>query len=336
MTAVIDRPLTAAPLRMRAITIALAFACGASVANLYYAQPLLALQARSFGVSEGTATIVVTAAQIGYAIGLLLLLPLGDLLENRRLAARTMIVTSAALVGAAFVPRFGLFLATTVLIGITSVVAQMLVPFAAHLAPPAERGRFVGRVMGGLVLGILLARSVASLAAAAWGWRSIYLISAVLMIVASITVTRLLPQRQPEHTASYAKLLGSLGELVRNEPLLRNRALCQACLFGAFTSYWTAIAYELANEHHLGQVGIAVFALVGAAGAAAAPIAGRFADRGWGPALRPAAMVLATVAMVIAWLGSAKHRAARARRGPSRSVHPEPSSAVAARYLCAP
>jgi predicted MFS family arabinose efflux permease len=304
MITVIERPKTASPTSMRTITVVLGFACGASVANLYYAQPLLALQARSFHVSEGAATAVVTATQLGYALGLALLLPLGDLLENRRLASRTLFVTAAALVGAALAPTFGLFLGLSVLVGITSVVAQMLVPLAAHLAPPAERGRFVGRVVSGLLLGILLARTIASLAAAAWGWRSIYLISAVLMVITSVAVTRVLPTRKPDQQASYGHLLRSLGELVRTEPALRTRALCHACMFGAFTAYWTTIAYELAGAHHLSQTGIAVFALVGAAGAAIAPIAGRLGDRGYGVAGRAASMLIGVGALAIAGFGA--------------------------------
>ena len=156
------------------MTALLAFACGASVANLYYAQPLLGLIARTFSVGQGTAAVVVTATQVGYALGLACFLPLGDLVENRALASRTLVATALALAVAAVVGNFGAFLAVAVLIGFTSVVAQVLVPLAAHLAPEAERGRFVGTVMSGLLIGILLARTVRSLAAAAWGWRSIY------------------------------------------------------------------------------------------------------------------------------------------------------------------
>ena len=186
---------------LRLVMLVLAFACGASVANLYYAQPLLGLIRSSFGISGGTAALVVTVTQVGYAAGLALLLPLGDLLENRKLASRTLVVTAVALAAAALAPSFGVFLIAAALVGVTSVVAQVLVPLAAHLAPAGSQGKYVGQVMGGLLLGIMLARSVASLAAAAWGWRSIYVISAVIMVIMALTLAWLLPRRKPAHSA---------------------------------------------------------------------------------------------------------------------------------------
>jgi predicted MFS family arabinose efflux permease len=286
--------------RLRVITIVLAFACGASVANLYYAQPLLSLIGHSFGIGRGTATIIVTATQIGYAFGLALLLPLGDLLENQRLASRTLLMTAVALAVGVFAPDLWAFLLVSVLIGVTSVVAQILVPLMAHLAPPDSRGKYVGQVTSGLLLGIMLARSVASFAAAAWGWRSIYEISAVLMVLTSITLIKVLPTRQPQHTARYVSLLASTISLARTEPVLVRRALTQACLFGSFTAYWTAVAYELIGHHGLTQNGVAVFALIGAAGAATAPIAGRLGDAGHSVGARIVALLLAIAAMALA------------------------------------
>lgn len=290
---------------LRLVILVLGFACGAAVANLYYAQPLLALIAGSFSVSHGSAAVVVTATQVGYAAGLVLFLPLGDLVENRALTSRTLLLTAAALLAAAAAPGFGLFLAASVLVGFLSVVAQVLVPLAAHLAPPAQRGRVVGTVMSGLLLGILLARTASSLAAAAWGWRSIYVLSAVLMVGTSLALRRVLPPRRPAHTATYRELLASVGRLARSEPVLRALALRQACLFGAFTAFWTGVTFELTEHHAFGQVGIAVFALVGAAGAVAAPLAGRLGDRGHGHAASGAALGLAAVALVLAALGAA-------------------------------
>jgi predicted MFS family arabinose efflux permease len=296
---------SASPARgLRLVMVVLAFSCGASVANLYYPQPLLGEIAHAFSVSEGAAALVVTLTQLGYALGLALLMPLGDLLENRKLASRTLIFTAISLVVAGFSPVFGLFLAASVLIGLTSVVAQILVPFAAHLAPDEQRGRFVGTVMTGLLLGILLARTVSSLVAAAWGWRTIYLVSAVLMLLVAVAVVRLLPHRRPDHDAGYAQLMRSVLTLVREEPALRRRAACQALMFGAFSAFWTSVAFELSSKHGLGQVGIAVFALVGAAGAAAAPIAGRLADRGHGRIGSGITLALAVLALLVADAGS--------------------------------
>jgi predicted MFS family arabinose efflux permease len=247
---------------------------------------------------------VVTVTQVGYAAGLALLLPLGDLLENRKLASRTLLVTAAALAAAATAPGFGIFLVAAALVGVTSVVAQVLVPLAAHLAPAGSQGKYVGQVMSGLLLGIMLARSVASLAAAAWGWRSIYVISAVIMVIMALVLAWLLPRRQPPHSATYPQLVASTLAVARTEPVLRRRALAQALMFGAFTAFWTAIAFELTGQHHLSQTGIALFALVGAAGAAAAPVAGRLGDRGYGKAARGIAAALGVVALLLADIGS--------------------------------
>lgn len=292
------------PARLRLVILVLAVACGLAVANIYYAQPLLAPISAAFGVSQGSSALVVTLTQLGYALGMVLLLPLGDLLENRALAARTLLVTSAALVAAGLSPDFGVFLAMSVLVGATSVVAQILIPFAAHLAPEQQRGRVVGTVMTGLLLGILLARTISSLVAAAWGWRTIYLVSAVLMIALSALLRRVLPKRKPNHSGGYPQLMRSIVRLAREEPALRRRALCQALMFGAFSCYWTSVAFELIRRHHLGQVGIGVFALVGAAGAAAAPLAGRLGDRGHGRLGSGLALLLAVAAMLLACLGA--------------------------------
>lgn len=294
------------PARLRRVILVLAIGCGATVANLYYAQPLLAAIASAFRVSEGSAELVVTLTQLGYALGLVLVLPLGDLLENRALAWRTLLVTAAALFAAGLAPGYGLFLVMSVLVGATSVVAQVLVPLAAHLAPEKDRGRFVGTVMTGLLLGILLARTVSSLVAAAWGWRTIYLVSGVLMLLLAVLLARALPERRPTHTAGYRDLMLSIGRLAREEPALRRRAACQAMMFGAFSCFWTSVAFELISRHHLGQVGIALFALVGAAGAAVAPLAGRLGDLGHGRLGSGIALALACVSMVLAdvWAGN--------------------------------
>jgi predicted MFS family arabinose efflux permease len=292
------------PAGLSVIILVMAVACGLTVANLYYAQPLLALMASSFHVSQGTAAIVVTATQLGYAAGLAFLVPLGDVLENRKLACRTLVLTAIALGVAALAPNFELFLVMSVAIGVTSVVVQILVPFAAQLAPPEQRGKYVGRVMSGLLLGILLARSLSSVTAAAWGWRSIYLISAVAMIVLSAVLWRMLPQHPPAAAVRYGRLLRSAVQLVRDEPILRRRAMGQALMFGAFSCYWTSIAYELVDAHHLTQLRIAVFALVGAAGAAAALVAGHLGDRGLGRLGRGVAIALGAGAMVLSGLGS--------------------------------
>lgn len=288
----------------RLVTVVLAAATGAAVANIYYAQPLLASIARSLDVTRGSAALVVTLTQVGYALGLLLLLPLADLLENRRLASRTLLVTALALAATALSPTFPVLLLAVGVVGLTSVVAQVLVPLAAHLAPPHARGAVVGQVTSGLLLGIMLARSVSSFAAAAWGWRSIFAISAVLMVVTSVALRRLLPERRPEQRVRYRTLLASTAGLLRHEPVLLRRAAAQSLLFAAFTAYWTGIGFELVEGHGLSQVQVGLFALVGAAGAAVAPLAGRLGDRGLGARGRLVALLTALAGLVVAGLGA--------------------------------
>lgn len=285
------------------LTLILAVACGATVANLYYSQPLLDAIAGTFDVGRGTATLVVTLTQLGYAAALLLVLPLGDLVENRALVTRVLLGTAVALAAAAAAPSFAVFAAAAVLIGVTSVVAQVLVPFAAHLAPEEAAGRVVGRVMSGLLLGILLARTVSSLLADLLGWRSVYVISAVLMLALAALLRRTLPQRPPEHDGGYRSLLASVITLAREQPVLRARALSHGSMFAAFSVFWTAIGYELADDHGLTQAGIGVFALVGAAGAAAAPLGGRLADAGHGRSASGLMLALGTGALLLAGLG---------------------------------
>ncbi|MFC6338916.1 MFS transporter [Pseudomonas sp. CCM 7891] len=257
-----------------------AFCCGAIVANLYYAQPIIELIAPDIGLSPALASLIVSLTQIGYALGLFFLVPLGDLLENRRLMIITTVVAIASLLGAAFTEQPNLFLLVSLLIGFSSVSVQVLIPLAAHLAPAESRGRVVGSIMGGLLLGILLARPVSSVVADHFGWRAMFMAAAALMALISVVLLVTIPKRQPDHTASYGQLLSSLGTLLRQQPVLRQRAFYQGCLFATFSLFWTAAPLELVRSHGLSQTQIAIFALVGAIGAIAAPIAGRLADAG--------------------------------------------------------
>ena len=198
-------------LNLGALTAVLALACGLSVANIYYAQPVLAALARSFHVSEGSVTFVVTLSQVGYVLGLVFVLPLGDLIQVRRLTPAMLVVAGVALAVAGVAPSLVVFMISYLVIGIFSTVAQMLVPFAAHLAPEESRGEIVGRVMSGLLLGILLARTVSSEVAALLGWRAIFYISAGLMLALALVLARYLPDRAPDHHAGYGSLMRSVG-----------------------------------------------------------------------------------------------------------------------------
>ncbi|POP73694.1 MFS transporter [Pseudomonas syringae] len=264
-----------------AMVVLFAFCCGAIVANIYYAQPIIELIAPDIGLSSTAASLIVSLTQIGYALGLFFLVPLGDLLENRRLMLVTTVVAILSLLGAAFAEQPNVFLLVSLLVGFSSVSVQMLIPLAAHLAPEESRGRVVGGIMGGLLLGILLARPIASLVADHFGWRAVFGSAAVVMIGISVVLATTMPKRLPDHRASYGQLLFSLWTLLRTQPVLRQRAFYQACMFATFSLFWTAVPLELSRNHGLSQSQIAIFALIGAIGAIAAPISGRLADAGY-------------------------------------------------------
>lgn len=276
-----------------------AFCCGAIVANLYYAQPIVALIAPAVGLSPHGASLIVSLTQIGYAAGLLFLVPLADLLENRKVMLATALVATASLLAAGFSSQPNTFLALSLLIGFSSVSVQILVPLAAHLAPEATRGRVVGNIMGGLLLGILLARPLASVIADHFGWRAVYLAAAAVMLAIMLVIFFTIPRHEPDHKASYAQLLNSLIGLLRNQPVLRQRALYQGLMFAGFSLFWTTAPIELARQHGLSQSAIAVFALVGAIGAIAAPLAGRLADAGHTRRASMLAMGLAPLAFLL-------------------------------------
>ncbi|GGD92168.1 MFS transporter [Aureimonas endophytica] len=263
------------------LTAFFALACGALAANLYYAQPLVAPIAQSIGLDVSIESAIVTAAQVGYGLGLAALVPLGDVLENRRLILSTMAATILSLVGFAMAPNAATLFAMMLIVGLTSCAAQMLVPLAAHLAPPAARGRVVGNVMSGLLGGILLARPLSSFLSVQIGWRGVFLASAGLLLVVLASAVLLLPKRKPAAAHSYGELVASLGRLFLSEPVLRRRALYHAAMFAAFSLFWTGAPLILMRPpHEFTQTGIAFFALSGVLGVFAAPVAGRLADRG--------------------------------------------------------
>jgi predicted MFS family arabinose efflux permease len=268
------------PLSSRLVLL-MAVACGAAVANLYYAQPLLNTIAHDFGTSDGTAGLLVTASQIGYAVGLVLLVPLGDLLERRRLITGVLVVTALALAATAAAPTFDLLAAALLVVGVTSVVAQILVPLASTLAGESERGRVVGKVMSGLLIGILIARTASGLLAELGGWRLVFGVSAGLMVLLTIVLRLNLPQVRPTTDLSYPALLRSVWRLVVEQPTLRVRMVYGALQMGQFSVLWTTIAFLLAGRpYHYSEATIGLFGLVGLGGALAAQVAGRMADHG--------------------------------------------------------
>jgi predicted MFS family arabinose efflux permease len=206
------------------------------------------------------------------------------------------------LLAAAFTTQPHAFLLVSLMIGLSTVSVQILIPLAAHLAPEASRGRVVGGIMSGLLLGILLARPLSSLIADHLGWRAVFMIAAAVMSVIVVILATTMPTRQPDHSATYGQLILSLGKLFQREPVLRQRALMQGCMFAAFSLFWTAVPLELARNHGLSQTQIALFALVGAIGAVAAPIAGRLADAGHTRVTTRLALLLAIVCFLPAFI----------------------------------
>lgn len=281
------------------ITFLLAIACGVIVANLYYAQPLVGPISTDTHLPLASAGLIVTLTQIGYVFGLLFIVPLSDLIENRRLVVSTLAVVICALVAAPLAHNALFFLVAAMFIGLGSVAAQILVPYAAHLATEERRGQVVGNVMSGLLLGIMLARPIASFITDLWGWQAVFTLSAVITAILAGLLALVLPERKPSPTMNYGELLSSLWSLFKTKAVLRRRSLYQACLFGAFSLFWTVIPLWLSSHFHLSQQGIALFALAGVAGAIAAPIAGRLADKGWTKLLTGLAIVIAAVSFLL-------------------------------------
>ncbi len=258
----------------------LAASCGIVVANIYYAQPLVGLIGPALHMGPKAASLIVSLTQLGYAAGLLFLVPLGDLVENRRLVVTTIAAAILPLILAGLAWNGPMMLVVSALIGLTSVAVQMLIPLAAHLTPEARRGRVVGLVMSGLLFGILLSRPAASVLAAMGSWRVVFFVSAILMAGMALLLSRTLPYRKPEANHHYGELLASLFVLPVRFPVLRQRAGYQAACFAGFSLFWTGAPLYLIHAFGFTQRGIAVFALAGAAGAFAAPVAGHLADRG--------------------------------------------------------
>lgn len=275
-----------------------AVACGVAVADLYYAQPLLPRISRDLSVGSGTAALTVTAAQVGYGLGLALVVPLGDVLVRRRLVPGILVVSGVALFVAAAAPGLPVLLAALAVAGLCSVAAQILVPFAASLAADDQRGRVVGTVMSGLLLGILLARTFSGLIAQAAGWRTVYLAAGWSVALLSLVLYRRLPGESARPSIEYRRLLASVVALLRTEPVLRLRSVLGALVFATFNVIWTSLAFLLAGPpYHYGEAVIGLFGLLGAAGALAAVFSGRLADRGLERVVTGASL-LATVASV--------------------------------------
>lgn len=251
------------------------FAC-----NLYYAQPLLGTIAAELGIAQPVAGSVASASQFGYGLGLFLLVPLSDIVENKRLVLACCLLTVVSIVGVATARSAGAFLCFAMMIGIFSSGAQVLLPYLSHLIPPARSGRIIGAVLAGILTSVMFARPFALFVAAAFGWRTVYWISAATSMLLGLGLWRMMPPRRPSHSVAYHKAISTMFALFTAEARVRRRTLYQATLFATFTMFWAVIPIVLAERFGLGKAAIGLFALVGAGGVLAAPLAGRLADRG--------------------------------------------------------
>jgi len=296
------RALSPGLVRLMAVT------CAVTVANLYYAQPLLESISDSLRVSQGSASLLVTVGQLGYAGGLLFIVPAGDIMRRRPLLTGMLAFCAVTLAGAALAPSLAVLAAAITLCCVTSVVVQMLVPYAATLASDNERSRVIGTLMGGLLIGILLSRTFAGVVAQFGGWRTVYGIAAVLMALTAVMLRRVLPDHAPQLSITYREQLRGVLDIARAEPVLRWRSLIAACGFGSFGAFWTTVTFLLSGpQYGFSQLAIGLFALVGAAGAITSMAGGRMLDKR--PGLRwpvtGASLALLAASYVLIGLGGA-------------------------------
>ncbi|MEG5380321.1 MFS transporter [Enterobacter hormaechei] len=287
-----------------ALILLMSVATGLAVASNYYAQPLLDTIARAFDLSASSAGFIVTAAQLGYAAGLLFLVPLGDMFERRMLIVSMTLLAAGGMLITASSQSLTMMIIGTALTGLFSVVAQILVPLAATLASPEKRGKVVGTIMSGLLLGILLARTVAGLLASLGGWRTVYWVASVLMVIMALALWRGLPKVKQENHLNYPQLLASVFSLFTRDKLLRTRAILGCLTFANFSILWTSMAFLLAAppfNYSEGVIGL--FGLAGAAGALGARPAGGLADKGKSHMTTSAGLVLLLLSWAAIWYG---------------------------------
>ncbi len=296
--------VTPAPVMTRSLTLLFAVAGGAAVGNLYWAQPLLAFIGRDLHTSPATTGWLITATQVGYAIGILLIVPLGDVLNRQRLIPTMMLLAAVALIACALAPSISVLLVAITALGLTTVAGQILAPLAGDLADDAHRGRIVGTVMSGVLIGILASRTISGLVADFAGWRTIYLAAAVTAVLLAVLLHRAIPPVEPKTSISYPKLIASVGTVIRRERAVRWTLVLGATAFGVFTLFWTSLTFLLSGPPFNYSVSvIGLFGLAGLAGAIAAQRAGRLHDRGLSLSATGAAWVLALIAFGIAGYG---------------------------------
>ena len=277
----------------------MATACGVSVANAYYNQPLLGTFAVYFHAPPWQAGLIATAAQVGYGAGIFLFLPLGDLMERRGLVVALVYVCAVCLVAMAIAPTLPLLIAAQLLVGLSSISPQLLIPLGAEMVPPEQRGKLIGTLMSGLLCGVLLARTVAGFVADHFGWRVLYGGAAVLMLGLGLCLRTSLPHRPAALRLRYVVLMRSMLDLLRTQPILRRASLVSALSFAVFTAFWATLSFLLMARFHAGASEAGLFGIVGLIGAAGAPWAGRLSDHRGSRFTIALALLITALAFVI-------------------------------------
>jgi len=293
----------------RRVVWLLALTTGCVVANIYYIQPLLADIAREFGLSVPQMGIVAMLAQVGTGLGMLFFVPLGDKYERSGLISALLVAEAVACALAATATNVLWLSLACFFVGGTAATVHVVVPLAAHLAPPKERGRIVGTVLSGLLIGVLLARTFSGIVGAQWGWRTVYWFASALMLALAITIRASLQPSRPQLSMKWTALMKSVGSLAREHGTLREAALLACLLFMTFSALWTTLVFLLRTPpYHYGTTAAGVFGLLGASSASAAPIVGRMSDR-YGPERSILVAIISTLVGYVVLLVAGRHLA---------------------------
>lgn len=280
----------------------MAVASGACVANFCYNQPLLGAFAVYFNATAAQVGWVAMASQIGYGLGLLFFLPLGDIVERRKLILALIVLCAATLAGTAFAPSLHLLILGNFLIGMTCMGAQILIPIAVEMSPSNEQGRTVGVMMTGLLGGILLARTLAGFVGDHFGWRAMFGLAAVMMVALAALLRTRLPHRPPTVAMRYRDLMVSLWQVLKSQPRLWRPSVIGALSFGSFTAFWTSLSFLMAEHFHRGSTETGLFGVVGLVGALAAPYSGKLADKRGAAFTVTLALAVILAAFGVMWL----------------------------------
>lgn len=272
--------LKAKPTLTNLLILVMSIACGLTVANLYYIQPLLADIAKTFHVNQLSIGFAAMLTQIGYAIGMIFILPLGDIKEKRTLIVIMLLCSIISLMSMFFSPNIYILIISSFAVGFTSIIPQLIIPLTAQLANPQQRGQTIGTIMSGLLIGILLSRTVSGILGSYFGWRTVYLIAAIMMLALMLILRKMIPLCQPVSDIKYTQLLKSMIYLIKTEPILRKTSLNGALMFSTFSAFWTSLIFLLESSHYnMGSEAAGLLGLVGISGALAAPIVGKLADK---------------------------------------------------------